>query len=399
MTPLTACEEGGWQGERLASAVVGAEAASVAFNPACDDELCVLGDDGVTVWTLHTSTTVPHAAPQLVPCVVDVHGFCALAVAWLPGAVLLMGTDDGALLLADARTGTLHDHTTDDGALLLADARTGTLHDHTTDPRVWGTLGGAVCALAVHRHHVLAATADGALQLVSTPRAHLPNTVLQVLWEHTLAEDDTPLEVTALCYSPTFDRVALATSDAALYMLTLHPTEGGAAPQAQLDCVAEYHCGAVTALAALPDGDHFASCGKPRPPCCNQSRRGVVLMCLLWCCCAGDDGALHIWSASQRTLAFRRQLSAPLSALAVCPRASLLALGSAEGVVRVFALPAHGAAEPVLMFRARLHARPVAHLSFSPSGHQVCTLPPPARAVWKATSADPGAEARSKIGS
>ena len=320
-------------GQQLASAVVEAEVDTAAFNPACDDELLLAGPDGVHVWTLHRHVHQSHCS--LSPRRMQLQGWAPLSAAWLPGARLLVGADDGSVLLADARTGQL-------------------MEVQPEQPQ-WATLSAAVCALAVHRHHVLAATVDGTLRLLSLPNANPsttdpaaePNTALTVLWQHLLAEEEAPIEVTALCYAPSYSRVALATSDAALYVLTLAPDAAPHAPRAEVQCVAEYHCGAVTALVALPDGEHFAACG--------------------------DDGVLRVWSAEQRAVAFHRQLSAPLTALAVSANASLLALGSAEGVVRLFALPAHGAQEPVLVWRGRLHDAPVSHLAFSPSGDMLAS--------------------------
>lgn len=319
-------------GQQLASAVVEAEVDSAEFNPACDDELLLAGPDGVHVWTLQRHVHQWHCS--LSPRRVQLQGWAPLSAAWLPGARVLVGADDGSVLLADARTGQL-------------------VQLQPEQPQ-WAMLSAGVCALAVHRHHVLAATVDGTLRLLSLPNASSgdaaaePSTPLSVLWQHMLAEEEAPIEVTALSYAPSYSRLALATSDAALYVLTLVPDATPHAPHVDVQCVAQYHCGAVTALVALPDGEHFAACG--------------------------DDGVLRVWSAEQRAVAFHRQLSAPLTALAVSASASLLALGSAEGVVRLLALPAHGAHEPVLLWRGRLHDGPVRHLAFSPSGDMLASM-------------------------
>ena len=63
---------------------------------------------------------------------------------------------------------------------------------------VCDTSGTCKRALAVHRHHVLAATVDGTLRLLSLPNASScdaaaePSTPLSVLWQHMLAEEEAP---------------------------------------------------------------------------------------------------------------------------------------------------------------------------------------------------------------
>jgi hypothetical protein len=104
----------------------------------------------------------------------------------------------------------------------------------------------------------------------------------------------------------------VVTSDGSVLVLR-HAADGSSLAQGaaamQLEPIAMCHAGAITGLAAHPDGEHFLSCGL--------------------------DGSLRVWQAASGQLAGRLDVGGRLTCMAAAgPGSPLLAVGSEAGTVR-----------------------------------------------------------------
>jgi WD40 repeat protein len=70
---------------------------------------------------------------------------------------------------------------------------------------------------------------------------------------------------------------------------------------------------------------------------------------------ATTDGLLELWEADKSQPLRSFQTNATVSALAFSPISNLVAVGSANGVVRVYSLPSTTESNPKLVLRARAH--------------------------------------------
>lgn len=89
----------------------------------------------------------------------------------------------------------------------------------------------------------------------------------------------------------------------------------------------------------------------------------------------GEDGTVRVWDYSKETkinsLVAKMQFSSRLRVVNCNRTSNLIAIGSEAGVVRI--LEAHNPRRPTLIFKRRLHSKPVTSIKFDPSGRVLAT--------------------------
>ncbi|KAG2447457.1 hypothetical protein HYH02_007780 [Chlamydomonas schloesseri] len=219
--------------------------------------------------------------------------------------------------------------------------------------------GAAVTALALNRDLVAVAAADGSVRVftalpagpAAAAAATGPPSLSHEVWLGRAGPARGMAVASAECGGGDHATLLLGCPDGTVYRAPLAPKQGGGATHSAL--VVDCHTGRLAGVVPHPGGGAFVT--------------------------TGSDGSVRVWSATDGALLGRKQLSSAQTALAAAaPGASLVAVGSETGVVRVMVLPpatsaasaaASDAPLPALrvLFRQRLHSSPVDVLVFSPA--------------------------------
>jgi WD40 repeat protein len=314
------------------------------------------------------------------------------SAAWSPENTIYVGTDAGALLVVRPATGEV----VPAPAAVASTARAALEAEAAFDEEAglpagcaaaWAlTGGGAIRAVAFTKTHVVLAGADGALRFY-TPAAEGPTGAVYPAATHacTVALTDGEFEeVLGVSFSPQFNQAVVTTADCGVYIMDIvgafpprppadaQPTDsvgdipmspaalssprpstnGMGSPRLSVHAsnvefvkIGDFHTGAVTGVAPLPDGVSLATCGL--------------------------DGTLRGWDLRSGLLAWKRTLSSPQTSLATGSLAAgccVIAVSSDTGVIRVFDVSAGAGAPPNLTLRARLMTAAPDAMALCPCG-------------------------------
>eukprot|EP00002_Diphylleia_rotans_P030276 TRINITY_DN620_c0_g1_i6.p1 TRINITY_DN620_c0_g1~~TRINITY_DN620_c0_g1_i6.p1 ORF type:complete len:1590 (-),score=396.80 TRINITY_DN620_c0_g1_i6:241-5010(-) len=112
--------------------------------------------------------------------------------------------------------------------------------------------------------------------------------------------------------------------------------------------LADYHYGPILGLDALPRQNRIVTCGR--------------------------DRTLRIWDTQDHISICKKQFPTALTAVACSPASYFLAVGSEDGILRIFNV--NQPYSPILVHRVRLHEGPITQIRFSNDGRYIATGSP-----------------------
>ncbi|KAK3269569.1 hypothetical protein CYMTET_21995 [Cymbomonas tetramitiformis] len=341
------------EGTKIVETETEVEAEEVSLNAENSDEILVVGSGVCTLYTVDKTYKTFSISARTV----DMDELNPITGAWMPGGIIYVGCqlDDG-------------------GQLAVIDAKTAQIVPTPKGGLGWVESATPISAVLCHKSHVAVAGGDGLLRFFTHFLTDGSVQELDLLFELPLVAQDEFLEVLSMAYSPLFQEMVVVTGEGTMHKVNLRDAARRGTPQdpeapfATASTWADYHSGAVTGLVPMPLGTHFAT--------------------------TGVDGTLRIWDGAAKKMVFKREFSSKQTCLGVSAAAGMIALGSSEGVLRLMRINSHGAAEPTLAFRCRVHDSTISHVCFSPSGLVVASYAADGKLFFTSTGMTPGTEPR-----
>ena len=320
-------------GTVLASGPLLVPCTSVSFNPSGDGSIVTMSPKRLLLWKLKLVYKTYLLESKEIPMdeATDDEAEAASATwtshCWSPGNLLFATSDVGGIVRLAVGGG---------GAPALA-----------------LRCSSGVAAVVADTTHLVVGCADGSLRWFGLPGEEELDEETSLLWTLSL---ESPIQ--ALVYSPDYLQILATTESGETHLvkylkeqLPLEPLAAGRIVESEK--VSSYHSGAVLAAKTLPVVDLDSG---------NVGSYDVVS--------CSSDGTLRCIDALTRMEVARvtTSSSAAPSAIATCGANMLVALGTADGVLRLYTRRLDQMPLLLLVWRGRLSTSAVQRLAFSPDG-------------------------------
>ena len=291
----------------------------VVFNPHNKDEFAVYGEGHLVfmeVKEMYQKFLLESKTPDLV-------GLTPNCCEWNPRGGLLVGCRTGEVVLQD----------------IAADKP---MSDPEGKPVVVCKAAGEVASIRVHSRSVI-------LGVRNKPCEAFPLSQVTPRPDSTGSREcfHGVVDASFIGFDPYYDKVVLSTNQGCLFIFDLNR---GLEEAKQVAAIGGFHRGRVTSVKFLDEAAHFVSSS------CDGER----------------EGSLCVWGITDGSLVWKKAFRSPQIAMDCCKDKKLVATAGKDGILTVVSFA--DIDSPRVVFRKKIHTRPVQAVGFSLAGGYLATL-------------------------